>query len=126
MYGKELVLDIHDCDNSKFNRNDITLFFIELCKLIEMERCYLCFWDYVGEPEEYKTAPDHLKGTSAVQFISTSNITIHTLDVLKSVYLNVFSCKEFKVNIAAKFCSDYFDGKIVSLQTILRGEAKDV
>ena len=119
-YGKELVLDLHDCDVSKFTRKDIRQFFIELCDLIDMERCDLHFWDYEGDEAGYEAAEDHLKGISAIQFITTSNITIHTLDVLKTVYLNIFSCKQFDPNIPALFCANWFGGTIVTQETIKR------
>lgn len=112
-YGFELILDIHDADPSKFNRKDTRLFFKELCDLIGMQREDLHFWDYEGQPDEYTLAPDHLKGVSAIQFIKTSNITIHTLDVLKKIFINIFSCKRFDPDIARKFASDYFSGKVV-------------
>src|SRR6266850_7320222 len=110
-YGKELILDIHDCDPSTFTRKSIGKFFRELCDLIEMERCKLCWWDDVGVPEEDKQTLPHLKGTSAIQFIKTSNITIHTLDLLGAVYLNIFSCKDFDAKAAKNFSSKWFGGK---------------
>jgi len=70
-------------------------------------------------PEEQETEP-HLKGTSAVQFIETSNIVIHTLDILESVYLNIFSCKDFNADAAAKFSAEWFRGEIVDSNVIER------
>ena len=52
--------------------------------------------------EEQQTSPK-TKGTSAVQFILTSTIVIHTLDLMNAVYVNVFSCKEFDTEKAAAF-----------------------
>lgn len=114
-FGKELILDMHCCDASRFNRQDIGEFFRILCEeKIDMVRCALHWWDYKDEPEEYEKAPVHLKGTSAVQFIQTSNVTIHTLDVLKKVYLNIFSCKDFDETFAREFAQEWFRGKIVN------------
>lgn len=121
MFGPELILDLHGCDNSKFNRKDLTHFFVELCDLIDMERCDLHFWDYIGEEAEYDKAADHLKGTSAIQFILTSNITIHTLDVLKDVYLNIFSCKDFDEDETVRFCVDYFKADTWKHSIVIRG-----
>ena len=53
-YGKELVLDIHGCDVTKFNRKSLRKFFKDLCVVIDMQRGKLCFWDDVGVPEEKK------------------------------------------------------------------------
>ncbi len=111
-YGQELILDVHYCNSKKFTRNNLKQFFILLCKEIDMERCDLHFWDYEGHPEEYKKAPIHLKGISAVQFISTSNITIHTLDKLEKVFINIFSCKAFDGQKVINFVEKYFEGHV--------------
>jgi S-adenosylmethionine/arginine decarboxylase-like enzyme len=113
-YGKELILDLHDCDSKLFTRENITKFFIELCDSIEMERCDLHFWDDLATPEEEKETESHLKGTSAIQFIKTSNITIHTLDILESIHLNIFSCKEFDTNQVIELAEYWFKGKTIN------------
>lgn len=120
MYGQELILDLHSCNSDKFTRNHIEQYFVELCDLIGMERCDLHFWDYEGEEEEYNKAPDHLKGTSAIQFITTSNITIHTLDVLQKVFLNIFSCSTFDPSIVQKYSEEFFEGLTVNIHSIKR------
>ena len=119
-YGKELILDLHYCDSMTFTRNSIKNYFRKLCELIDMERCKLCWWDDYGLPtEECQTEP-HLKGTSAIQFILTSNITIHTLDLLSKAYINIFSCKDFDTDVAIKFSADWFKGEIVNSHVIER------
>ncbi len=105
-YGMELVMDLHECDHTLFNRQSLTTFFVELCKHIDMEREALHFWEYSARLKEKQ--PPHLKGISAVQFIQTSNITIHTLDDLHRVYVNIFSCREFDVGKAVDFTTKYF------------------
>jgi len=119
-YGKELVIDIHYCSIKKFNRVGITMFFKLLCKKIDMEREDLHFWDDLNTPEAQKETSPHLVGTSAVQFIKTSNVTIHTLDILKRVYLNIFSCKDFDSEVVKKFCCEYFKGVIVKNTEVIR------
>ena len=107
-YGIELILDLHDCDSSKFTRDSITGYFERLCELIDMKREALHFWDDVGLPEEDKQTSPHTQGTSAVQFILTSSIVIHTLDQLGAIYINMFSCKEFDPKLAEKFSVEWF------------------
>lgn len=120
-YGKELILDLHEVKNTHlFTRKDLEKFVIDLCDLIDMVRCDLHFWDYEGDQEEYDKAPIHLKGTSAIQFITTSNITIHTLDEMKRVYLNIFTCKPFNEEDAIRFCKNWFDGDILNKKVIRR------
>lgn len=119
-YGIELIIDMHNCDSSTFTRKSIKKYFNLLCEKIDMKPEKLCWWDDHGlEPELQQTEP-HTKGTTAVQFILTSNITIHTLDVLKNVYINVFSCKEFDTDLAMKFSEEWFKGKVVNSHIIER------
>lgn len=119
-YGRELIIDIHDCSTTNFTRIGIRYYLKELCRRIEMKGCDVYFWDYLHAPLDYEAAPDHLKGTSAIQFISTSNITIHTLDVLKKVYVNIFSCKDFDESTVKKFTENYFKGAIASSVVLSR------
>ncbi len=108
VYGAELILDLHECDVSKFTRPGIESFFENLCELIDMERCDLHFWDDVGVSVDEQQTDPKTKGTSAVQFILTSTIVVHTLELLQTVYVNVFSCKAFDTDEAAKFVADWF------------------
>jgi len=119
-YGKELILDLHRCNADKFNRESIENYFIKLCELIDMQRADLHWWDDLGLPENEKETEPHLKGTSAIQFITTSNITIHTLDILKNVYVNIFTCKDFNPETAKEFTKKWFEGEIVNEQIIIR------
>ncbi len=73
-----------------------------------MERCDLHFWDDFGVPEAEKQTHPKTKGTSAVQFILTSTIVIHTLDLMKAAYVNLFSCQEFDADEAAEFTAKWF------------------
>ena len=122
MYGQELLLDVYDCDVTMFNRKDLTRYFIELCDIIDMVREDLHFWDYEGVPEKDKPYDQpHLLGTSAVQFIRTSNIIIHTLDAYKAVLIDVFSCKEFDSEVVRKFTESFFKGKVGKSTLLERG-----
>ena len=119
-YGYELILDLHSCDAAKFTRAEIERFCASLCELIAMERCDLHFWDDLGVPEEEQQTDPRTKGTSAVQFILTSTIVIHTLDLVKAVYVNIFSCKEFDTDEAAKFTANWFRSEDWTAQVVTR------
>ena len=119
-YGFELILDLHGCDTSTFNRESLDGYFEKLCKAIDMQKCERYFWDDTGVPEEEKQTSPHTKGTSAVQFILTSNITIHTLDLLEAVYVNIFSCKTFGQEIAENITKEWFGAKQCSVHFIER------
>ncbi len=107
-YGYELIMDMHGCDVSKFNRKSLENYFEKLCKAIDMKRSDLHFWDDVGLPPEKCQTQPHTKGTSAVQFILTSTIVVHTLEMLKAVYVNIFSCKGFDEKVAEKITKEWF------------------
>ena len=120
VYGTELILDLHECDASKFTRQGIESFFENLCELINMERCDLHFWDDVGVPADEQQTDPKTKGISAVQFILTSTIVIHTLVSMKAAYVNVFSCKEFDTDAAAKFTANWFGSKDWTANVVIR------
>ncbi|MGO4438991.1 S-adenosylmethionine decarboxylase [Rhizobium sp. RAF56] len=119
-YGKELIIDLHDCNPAMFKRAVLKRFFQELCELIGMQRSKLTWWDDYKVPVAKRQTEPHLKGTSAVQFIMTSSITVHALDLLGKVYVNIFSCKDFDRKKAAEFCRKFFGGKIARSSMILR------
>ncbi len=119
-YGQELILDLHDCDMTTFTRESIKQYFIDLCDLIGMQRQDLHFWDDEGVPEEDRQTLPHTSGISAVQFILTSNITIHALDLTGKVYVNIFSCKDFDDAAAATHTKEWFKGKIAGMNFIER------
>lgn len=119
-YGKELILDLHDCDPSTFTRDSLTDYFKQLCDLIDMKREDLHFWDELDLPEEERQTNPKTAGTSAIQFILTSNVTIHALDLMKAVYVNVFSCKDFESDAVLEFTAKWFKGRIVNRMDINR------
>ncbi len=110
-YGYELIMDLHGCDVLTFNRESLDGFFEKLCNAIDMVKCERYWWDDVGVPEEEKQTSPHTKGTSAVQFILTSTIVVHTLDDLKAVYINIFSCKPYDEKLAEQITKEWFGAK---------------
>ena len=110
-YGFELIMDLHGCDVGTFNRKSIQEYMAALCEAIDMEREDLHFWDDEGVPENERPKEAHLVGTSAVQFIRTSNIVIHTLELLKAAYVNIFACKPFDDKVAEELTKDWFGAK---------------
>ncbi len=110
-YGFELIIDLHGCDVGKFNREGLDEYFDKVCKAIDMEKCERYWWDDVGVTEEERQTSPHTKGTSAVQFILTSTIVVHTLDLLKAVYINIFSCMTFDRQVAEQITKEWFGAK---------------
>jgi len=121
-YGKQLLLDLYGCDATTFNRKSVEEWLEQLCKLLNMIRADIHFWDYEGVPEdEIPYDQPHLVGTSAVQFITTSAIVVHTINLLEECYIDIFSCKGFDEHDAGQFTRDWFKAKKISSQVIYRG-----
>ncbi len=111
-YGYELILDLQGCNPSLFNRRDLTGFFSSLCNLLHVEQADLHFWDDVGVSEEERQTDPRLKGTSAVQFILTSSIVVHALDLTGQVFVNIFSCDEYDPEEVEAFVTSWFRGTV--------------
>ena len=119
-YGQELILDLSGCNASLFNRSHLERYFTELCELIDMKKCEVHFWDDLFVAESERQTEPHTKGTSAVCFILTSSIVIHTLDILECVYVNIFSCKEFNIENAVDFTKKAFEASECVHHTVTR------
>ena len=101
-YGLELIADLKGCDLPGLSEEKMRKFFIELCDRIDMKRHGTpLFWS------DSSNVP-HLNGTSGIQFIETSNVVCHALPLLKAVYINLFSCKEFDPEDALRFCKEFW------------------
>lgn len=112
-YGKELIMDVWDCDPSAFTRESIEKFLVELCDAIDMVREDLHFWDDQDTPEKQKPTEPHLIGISVCQFIRTSNVVMHTLTEMKRVYFNAFSCKDFDPDVVQRMVLAWSKGRVV-------------
>ena len=121
-YGKELILDLYGCDVLSFSRQGISDWLDNVCEAIDMKQADLHFWDYTGVPEsEIPYDQPHLVGTSAVQFITTSDIVIHTLDMVGECYINLFSCKTFDENVVIELTKKWFSADKVISTVLVRG-----
>lgn len=120
IYGMEVIIDCYECDAKLFHRKYIRKYFKGLVELLDMQAGDLYFWDDVGVPKEEKQTKAETKGMSAIQFILTSNITIHCLDILERVYVNIFSCKEFSDYKATQYTKDFFKANRIGSKTVMR------
>lgn len=116
-FGQEMILDLHSCNRVGLHC-DLELFCKTLADLIDMKAEDFHYWK---SHEDDDKIPE-LFGVSAIQFIRTSNITIHVLPLLNngSVYLNLFSCKPFDKTYAAKFVVEWFDAGKIYKKNIVR------
>jgi len=113
-YGKELILDLHDCDVRLITEPSLERFLDVLCVFLEMEQVQRHWWKDLANEEP------HLAGISVVQFIRTSNVTVHALTKIQCVYINLFSCKDFDAEKAAALATSWFSGKVVANHVVDR------
>ena len=111
-WGQSLYLDLHGCDKDKFTRNNLQKFCKGLCDEIEMEQCGKAMVKRFGEGK--------LRGNSALQFIKTSSITIHTDEFFNRVFIDIFSCKRFNRYKAKAFCKRFFSSKKIRSKGFFR------
>lgn len=112
VWGKEITMDCR-CDVEKVNCPlNLSAFLKDLVQRIDMTP--------YGEPQIELFGSGGLYGYSALQWIQTSCITLHsTLD--GQLYLNLFSCKTFD-EVKVKECIiEYFEGKIDYYDVNYRG-----
>ncbi len=107
-YGYSLALDASGCDTSRFTRQGVEEYLKDLCEVLDIKREDLYFWDYHDDPEGKAAAPPHMKGTSAVQFISKSTVVVHTLDDLKAAFVDIFTCGGLSVSDVRRVTENHF------------------
>ena len=120
-YGMELTMDAYNCDMSRFTRQSIGEYFDRICELIGVTPEARYFWDDVGVASAERQTEPKLQGTSAVQFILTSTIVLHSLDQLQQVFVNVFSCGSFDASRVEGYTLKHFASSILEPHVIIRG-----
>ena len=120
-YGKELIIDLHFANILKFNREDLGQFLDELCLgVLQVRPQERHFWDDEGVPKEERQTDPKTVGTTVVQFLLFSNVTIHALTLLGKVYINIFVCRDFDINAAIVYCSQFFNATVANIQVVER------
>lgn len=114
-YGLELVLNLYECNPRTIrSKSKIRKFSEKLCSLLKMRK--------YGKPliPHFGYGRDHTAGYSLVQLIETSSITAHFSELWNTVYLNIFSCKNFNPKKASKFAKEFFQAKKVKNTLLVR------
>jgi len=115
-FGPHLIMDLDACNSKKLN--DLSLIFNFLYKLPETIGMQKITQPYVF-PYEGLVPED--RGITGFVVIAESHISIHTFPVKSYAFLDVFSCKEFDVNVAKEYAIDLFESKKAEFQVLLRG-----
>ncbi len=109
-FGHELILDYSDCSKDNMTREGLGYLLDEIMEHLGVTPMARFWWDDESpfNQEIDDMIPVWLQGTTVVQFLLQSNITIHTLNNPPSAYVNIFSCKEFNDADLILVCNFWF------------------
>jgi S-adenosylmethionine/arginine decarboxylase-like enzyme len=112
-WGKHLVLDAGGC-SPKMIGCPIVIgnFTKDLVRRIDMVA--------YGDPQIVMFGTGNKKGYTLIQLIETSNIAAHFVEENNTMYLDVFSCKDFDPAIVKETVREYFDAQKFSSRVFLR------
>lgn len=103
-WGKHLVLDIAGCSPVAIRSPEIIHNFTkDLVRRIDMVA--------YGPPQIVRFGTGNKQGYTLVQLIETSNICAHFVEENNTMYLDVFSCKDFDSIVVKEAVVDYFDAR---------------
>ena len=113
-FGYHTMLDCNGCDIAAMKDKTVCYNFIkELVPAIDMIAA--------GEPIiEYLLPGEDKAGYSIMQLITTSSITAHLMEVDGTAYFDVFSCKEYDIEVAKQIVTKYFNPKNMRVNYITR------
>lgn len=101
-FGLSCQINLYDCDPAAISDAEtIRRFARHLVAAIDM-RAY-------GEPQVIHFGPTPaVAGYSLVQLIETSLISGHFVDATGNAYVDIFSCKDYSVDVAIGVCREHF------------------
>ena len=76
-----------------------------------------------GDPQIVLFGTGNKKGYTMVQLIETSNICAHFVEENNSMYLDVFSCKDFDPLVVKEAVYDYFESETMHARVFERQAA---
>ena len=107
------MLDCSECNDGIKDKDNIIRFVKELVKEIDMVAH--------GEPVvEYLLLGDPKQGYSMMQLITTSNICAHFIEPDYTAYFDIFSCKEYDIEVAKKIVQKYFGANKMKVNFLTR------
>lgn len=112
-WGYHLMLDCSGCNDNIKSKDSIYEFVKKLVDEIDMEA-------YQEPIIEFMLPGDVKQGHTLLQLITTSNICAHFVDIDNSAYIDIFSCKEFDIEVAKQIVSEFFKPNKMRVNFITR------
>lgn len=116
-WGYHLIMDLAGCNDNITKKKQIAEFAKEMVKKIKMKA--------VGDPIiRYLLPGDAKAGYSMLQLIETSDLTAHFATKTRTVYCDVFSCKEYDPKVAEEVVRKYFAPEKMKTKFTIRDALK--
>jgi S-adenosylmethionine decarboxylase len=114
-FGPHLIVDLSECAGNLEDEEKITHFLVDLVGKIDMTP--------ISEPQvfPYSGKVEADKGVTGGIIIAESHIYLHTFSTKKYVFLDIFSCKQFDVNVALELIKNTFVPGQESVTLVQRG-----
>lgn len=116
-FGPHLTLDLSDCNIDKLKDLDFVFKILnDLPDKIGMTK--------VTQPHvfHYEGLVPEDKGVTGMVIIAESHISVHTFSEKNYIFVDIFSCKPFDVEFAAKYIIDAFEAKKIEKNIVHRGK----
>lgn len=112
-WGMLASIDIRGCNKERITSEEVVREFAkDLCRVIDMNP--------YGDPIVVHFGKGEVEGFSLVQLIETSLISGHFANSSHRAFIDIFSCKSYDPDAAARFCKDYFEASEYQLNVHLR------
>jgi S-adenosylmethionine decarboxylase len=119
-WGYLTSLDVHGCNPESIrDAGKIKEFVRGLCERIDMRPFGECQVVHFGRDER-------VEGYSMVQFIETSLISGHFANLTNTAYIDIFSCKPYDPDQAARYTREFFGAVGVRHHLLRRGEISSI
>lgn len=117
-YGPHLMLDLSDC-------NPIILDDLEACFKLLNDLPDIIGMTKITQPYVFRySAPvPEDEGITGVVIIAESHISLHTYPGKRFVFVDLFSCKPFDVDMARDYVTQFFQSKSALYHVQERGAA---
>jgi S-adenosylmethionine/arginine decarboxylase-like enzyme len=73
-----------------------------------------------GQPQIVRFGSGNKAGYTLVQLIETSNICAHFVEENNSMYLDVFSCKDFDPLVVKETVEEFFEARNIKMRVLTR------
>jgi len=111
-YGQHMMVSAYGCHPRLLNIEFMSSFLRELADRIDMVR--------FGPPHVYRFGSGVECGLSGFQLIETSQVSFHSNDAARDLYLDVFSCKPFSQQLVLDYVAGTLFPRKMRQQTFWR------